>query len=170
MSRKINKELAKKHGAVELPFKDLPITHQVAIAHYMAVDGEAWEVLGTLEKDFEKIRPKNYNDDAKYSRFKKDIIRLLTLSIGEYINKYGKVKFGMCEIPTDICVDLCKKRNPDFEDDYSAFTGKPPNHPTTNRFPCILSSFNDELFQDGWNRFYCYRDRHDATIPCVYFP
>lgn len=173
MSRKLNVALAKKYGAVVIPFKNLPVSHQVAIAHYMAIDGEAWEVLGDLEKNFEKIRPKHYADDKRcqkeHEKFQKEIIRLLTLSIAEYVKKYGKAEFGVCEIPTPICIDLCKKRSPDFEDTYSAFNGKPPDHPLTNRFPCILSSFNDELFEDGWHRFYCYRERKDKTIPCIYF-
>jgi len=175
--------LAKKHGAVVVPFKDLHVSHQVAIAHYMAIDGEAWSVMGNLEKDFEKIRPGNYSNTAKWEKFQKEIIRLLTLSIGEYIKKYGKVKFGMVNLPIKVAKELSFKKCNVYDDDgnrdgFSSFdeyhkwyieNGGIPHHSKANPFPCILSSFNDELFQDGWHRFHRYCQLGMKFIPCVYF-
>ena len=33
----------KEHGAVKLAFRALPVSHQLAMIRYMAVDGEAWD-------------------------------------------------------------------------------------------------------------------------------
>jgi hypothetical protein len=44
-----------------------------------------------------------------------------------------------------------------------------PQYKNEKRWPCILSGFDDEVFEDGWHRFHSYYRSKHMTIPVVYF-
>jgi len=181
-----NIRLAKKYGAKTVAFKNLPQSHQLAIAWYMTIDsdGEAWKVMGKLEEDFEKVRPSDYSNEKKWKKFQEDLKRLLIISLPAYVKKYGHIKFGVAEIPTMVLVkEICNRESevPDAVDTIKKYRSwykkdrkdigdtKFSKHPKTNRWPCILSDFDDEVLQDGWHRFFTYAGRGDKKIPCVFY-
>jgi hypothetical protein len=155
MVSKRNKVLVKKYGGQVMSFQSLSLPAQLSIAHYMAIDGEAWEV------------------PADYAR--KPFKALLPWFRG----KYGAKKFGYVEIPTEVLTAEVMKDNEevsrfkDFEEYHRWYAGLPggiPNHPKKDRWPVILSSFEDETLQDGWHRLHTYYHQGAETIPAVYYP
>lgn len=176
-SQNINTNLAKKHGGKSMLFKDLPVEAQRAIIHYMAVDGEAWEVHDILGAAFEKcwkVRGKHpEKEDAiiKQAWRSKSLMRF-------YIEKYGHLKFGYVHIPSSILMYETLRRDyelkkqfsawKDYHDWYKSF-GDMPRHTNKNLWPCILSGFNNEVLEDGHHRFHRYVELGVKKIPCVYY-
>jgi hypothetical protein len=173
-----NIRLAQKHGSKVIPFKHLPLEARYAIIHYMAVDGEAWEVHEELAKAFEKCWKIRGSQPIE----KEQAIVRQTITLPEvvsfYGNKYGDCKFGISSIPTSILKAEVLKR--DYEameafgnwDEYHKWYGENcglPKHKKQYPWFCILSDSNDEVFQDGWHRFHRYTDLGLKEIPCVYY-
>jgi hypothetical protein len=170
-----SKKLAKRYGAVVLPYRDLPRPHQLAIAHYMSIDGEAWDFVNDNWRNhpFWKKNNPSHKDRDEYDAY---IYRVMLRNVSHFVDQYGKVKFGVVEIPTDIMsVEILKNGWPgplvNTVSLYREWIQKHttiPNHPKTKRWPVILDS-TDQLLQDGWHRFHCYLLRGDKTIPAVYY-
>lgn len=146
-------------------YEDLPRPHQLALAHYMAVDGEAWD-------NFFKL-PAGRNS-------KEAICKALAKALPQYVDKYGRVQFGLARLTTPA---LMRSVVGDAEiDSYwhdwrayhqwylNAESGPDVNHPSRNRWPVILSSFDDETLQDGWHRLHCYVRQGARSIPAVFYP
>ena len=164
MMKKLNKQLMKEHGGEIIPFKSLTMPYKLAIAWYMAVDGEAWEL------PFEAFYL------MKENQLKKSIIK----NINIFDKKYGRKKFGVMNIPIEICkhhimtaVDFDGRS---LNDSYTSFADYHTwymkgigveKHTKKNAFPCILSDFDDEFLQDGWHRFHRYVQLKMSSIPCV---
>jgi hypothetical protein len=163
---KRTKKLVHKYGGQAMPYRELPIPAQLAVAHYMALDGEAWEV----PQEVRKWSP---------SKLKKEFDSLLP-----YFRKtYGDQRFGYALIPMEaltsaIIQDPFVTEDIGVFDSYEAFdkwSHTQPGinlvrHPTTNRWPVILSSSDDETLQDGWHRFHTYYHQGAEMIPAVYYP
>jgi len=168
-----NKKLALKYNAKILPFKELPNEACYAIIHYMAVDGEAWEVSDELAKSFEQ----GWNK-LDYRKVQNSHKKAIAKSLKFYTTKYGNLKFGYVNLPTSIAKQECLKRMKETEEEINDFGyyhnwyiqgGEMPKHTNVKKWPCILSSFDDELFQDGWHRFHRYIQLGCKTIPCVFY-
>lgn len=151
-----NKRLIRCFGGEVMPFRDLPVPAQLAIAHYMAVDGEAWKLPPVFEREFRSMLP----------WFRK---------------KYGAKKFGYVEIPMEILTDAIMDDEymaidrPDLRtfDEYHRWyvqKGGIPDHPETGRWPVILSSMDEQTLQDGWHRLHDYYRKGAEVIPAVYYP
>lgn len=180
---KPNLRFAKKHGAKVVPFKKLPLTHQLAIAYYMVIDGEAWNVLGELDLRFEEKRPRDYSKDAQVEKWHAHLIELLRKSMPEYIEEYGHIKFGMVTIPVGAIKEAYLARHNVYQNEDERFPFETfdelhqwylkhcgiPKHPRRNRWPSILSCQDDELLEDGYHRFHSYIEHGYRTIPCVFF-
>jgi hypothetical protein len=174
---KANLKLARKHKARIVKYRDLPTTHQLAITFYMAINGEAWGLSDQLCSAVEETRM-NTDWEIHHRLFKKALRTKGSLSF--YAEQYGNWKFGIVDIPTKVLCKELMRRNKELRQDFKTFkefktwwknnTPERPNHRRTNRWPCILSGFDDEVLEDGWHRFYCYTERGDATIPCVFYP
>ena len=163
--RKVLREFTAKHGGVILPFAMLPKTHQLAIVWYMAVNGEAWEILF----DFDR------KDDCHNTKNKKILEKVLP----EYVKKYGKIKFGVITLSTALCKRMLMQER-EVKQDWKNFdayhkwyqdcSGN-PTHKRKNPWPCILGSdFKNEFIEDGWHRFHRYVQLKMLSIPCVYYP
>lgn len=162
MASKRNKALIKKYGGEVMPYQSLPLPAQLAVAHYMAIDGEAWKFPEGTE-------------NWSVAKVKKELPGLLPYFRG----KYGKKRFGYVEIPTEALVAEVMKdeeagaRFPDFDQYHEWYIRMPggiPNHPKKNRWPVILSSFEEETLQDGWHRLHTYYSQGADVIPAVYYP
>jgi len=156
--------LAKTFGGKIMLYKDLPIPAQLAIAHYMAIDGEAWALPELVTHVWSTRKIKSH----------------LPKMLPYFRAKYGKTKFGYVHIPMEALIDsIVNDENfvaiEQSEDDFRARLGKSsvgfriPNHPTTNRWPIILSSNDYETIQDGWHRLGAYYKQVLAPVPAVYY-
>jgi hypothetical protein len=153
------KKLMNQYGGEIVPFKNLTTPYKLAIAWYMSVDGTAWEL------PFESF----YLDD---NTLKKSFIK----NINMFDKEYGKVKFGVIDIPIDVCklkvLERMEDRNKfkNFEEYHKWYLGVgKESHSIKNAWPCILSDFDDEFFQDGWHRFHRYVQLKMPSIPCIVY-
>jgi hypothetical protein len=155
--------LIKKHNGKVLKFRQLPREAKYAMAYYMSVDGEAWNISDKVET----VSYKNYN--------KNNCLELVSLAIKDYIGfytrRYGDEKFGYVNIPTSEFLDLFGSLRNIYDNriirqhreeiwpvilDFNAWDEK--NHP------------NDiTIIQDGWRRFYDYVAMKIKMIPCLYY-
>lgn len=156
-----NKKLAAKYGGRVLPYRRLTTPAQLAIAHYMAVDGDAWPL--PTEWSVQKI--------------KRNLRKLLS----NFRSKYGHVKFGyvvlpMKELAKAIMKDIANAgelKNWKTFDDFHNWSVKReplPRHSRRDRWPVILSGHNNETMQDGWHRLHDYYRQGAAEVPAVYYP
>jgi hypothetical protein len=124
-----------------MPFRDLPVPAQLAMAHYMAIDGEAWQLPEGTES-------------WSVSKLKKELPRLLPY----FRRAYGDKHFGYVTIPMEALKesilqdDIFHQHGIDSFEAYDKWLHGQPGfwsakHPTTRRWPVILSSYNDETLQ-----------------------
>ncbi len=152
-----------QHGYSVVPFEALDLPHKLAIAHYMAIDGEAWS--DALPSGF--WRP----TDAEKRR-------VLTDCMPRFDELYGDVRFGVALLPSQAVRDAIMQTvelAQDFAswDDYHAWytaAGDMPEHGPSDRWPVLLADHEGEALQDGWHRVHCYLARGDADIPAVFYP
>lgn len=150
-----------------MPFRELSAPARLAIAQYMAVDGEAWNLPHELHP--------YATSAAKIKREFRSMLPWLT-------KKYGSERFGYVEIPMDVLTEavmddeLMKTDMPNMQtfDQYHkwyAAKGRMPSHPTTDLWPVILSSdYEEETLQDGWHRLHDYYRKGVEDVPAVYYP
>lgn len=140
----------------ELPFRELPLEAQMAVAQYFGVDGEAWP---------EPVYP------------------VTREQLPGLVKTYGDVVFGYVEVPLDALTaevmeddDLKDAFGSDFEAYHSWYMndagpkfspGKKGKY-KSDRWPVFLSCYDDETLQDGWHRFHCYYARGVTLVPCLY--
>jgi hypothetical protein len=146
-------------------YADLARPHQLALAHYMAVDGEAWESLLKL--------PAGRNSPRA-------IRKALAKALPEYVTRYGPVQFGVAMLKaTDVIKSVAGDTEiaedwPDWKAYHQWYCGQDSgpavDHPRRNRWPVILSTFDDETLQDGWHRLHCYIRQGARKIPVVFYP
>ena len=143
-----------------LAFHELSPEYQLAIAHYMAIDGEAWDCL--FSEEIARIQSP---------------VAALRDALRTYVCEYGDTRWGLVELPADslkaaIMADIEIKSDFETWDAYAAWycKGVVPTHPLSERWPVILSSDDEETLRDGWHRCHCYMRRGDSTIPAVFYP
>jgi hypothetical protein len=154
MSSPRNRRLIRKYGGEVIPYRDLSLPAQKAVAHYMAIDGEAWE----LPEGFE--------------------LKHFPESIPWFVERYGDVLFGYVEIPMKELTktvlqdpELVDEGIKTFEQYHEWYMRTPmPDHPKKNLWPVILSSDDYETLQDGWHRFHDYYRKGIKVVPAVYYP
>lgn len=158
MLSKRNRALVREFGGRVMAFRSLPRPAQLSIAHYMAIDGEAWGL------------PDDY---APHTVSVQKFPSMLPF----FIKKHGSKKFGYIEIPTDVLIDMVMQdegmdRFGNFEEYHRWYVsqGHMPEHAPRSRWPVILSSEDDETLQDGWHRFHDYVRQGARMIPAVYYP
>lgn len=175
---KNNIKMIKKYGAKIVCYSDLPQAHQLAIARWMTIDCESWPMLGKLAEEAESVRATDYRDPKKWDKYMKDLNNLLKQSIHLYARKYANKKISIVEIPTVVIKKEMMKRSEDLEEAFSnwdeyhrwyAKNNRVPNHSDKDRWPCILSGFNDEVVEDGVHRLHCYIKQGVKKIPCVFY-
>jgi len=188
-NRRIILELIRDHGGAVMPFSQLPTAAQLSMSHYMAVNGEAWELPAEVEEAYfncsqqwqarslEAIgRGESTLDehDAIYRPAKQAFITALPF----FIKKYGERKFGLVTVPTVALIAAhlqLHRDDDDFPGDFDAYHKWFMDHCGTEDhgvsvWPVILDSTGDALLQDGWHRFHSYVERKLEQIPCLYCP
>lgn len=137
------------------PFRDLPTSHQLAIAFYMSVDGCAWELL--------------IDDEIANIPFE------LEKALPEYVRRYGDIAWNVACLPVErvIAAVLADEGLADsFKswDEYATWYARAtelPNHSKENRWPVILSEDDYETIRDGWHRFHSYVRAGCTHVPVV---
>lgn len=115
-----NRALVSKYGGRIMQFQDLPVPAQLAIAYYMAMDGEAWPWSGESKPTLK--------DHLPYFR-----------------KQWGHVRFGIVELPmqalvSEITKDADVAGFESFEKYHKWYVSAPmPKHKHTERWPVILS-------------------------------
>ena len=179
-SRRVCRPQAKlirdNHGEMRR-FQDLPQESQLAMLHYMAIDGEAWEITDGLESVIDHHQ--------SYLRGGWPSLRsmgkwngALATELPFYVNKYGRRWFGY--IANLRIADLCDAVMQDddmeeFSRDFTAYhlwymQNAEKNPAPDPCWPVILSGFPNETLQDGWNRFHQYVERGLKNCRALWYP
>lgn len=140
----------------QICFRDLPLSHQLAVVHWMAVDGEAWDVL--------------------FEDFPGELKEQLQASMPLYVAQYGDQQWGVVDVPAE-AIKAAIMQDPEIADDHSTWesyhqwyleASDVEDHGRSNRWPVILSSDNEETIMDGWHRLHSYMRAGDATVPALF--
>ena len=170
-----NARLIRENDGQVFEYKDLPRTAQLAIAQYMAIDGEAWEVEPHLDRIFHSpwmgSSPKNIDYKRRETRIKKTLEKYLHW----YIEQYGHERYGLVYIPTQQLIgavtETCRQDDPAFEfQDCIKYRSKSEEKHNFCEWASILSCFPDETLQDGWTRFFNGVRAGKEKIECVWYP
>jgi len=178
-----------------LPFRDLPKPYQMAIAWYMAANGEAWTDVDYLGDAEPPPRPYETMPHAEWEKLSRDeqsrlanewhrswdatVKERIEAALPEFCEHYGDVPFGVASIPTEAAKasvmqgeDVVSDWDGDWDRYHAWYIGHSdmPDHGRTDRWPCVMSSYETETFQDGWHRFHSYCRAGDADIPVVFYP
>lgn len=164
-TEKYLKSLIGRNGGEVMPFRNLPIPAQAAMAWYMSLDGVAWKQAPGLPKH---IRGLNEH-----------VVKALPW----YRKHYGSQRFGYVEIPTeemleaiwDLTEDDWKAQHGDVISWHEWFMDRvgTAGHGRHDRWPVILSSVNMPIggvIQDGWHRLNDYISQGARVIPALYYP
>lgn len=171
--------LALREGGQILSFEELPEEAQLALARYMSLDGEAWEVPPALEAEFDEI---GMNFGYNHPEGRQQTAAALRDAIPSYIARYGDFEIGYhpC-IPTEKLMNAMMiqlEEDPmvppmtleEFHEWYLNSSGVIEEHDVTKPlWPVILSSFDDEVLQDGAHRFHHYVNMGVSCIPALYY-
>ena len=166
-----NSKIIDNNKGKVLKFKDLPKPAQCALAYYMAIDGEAWELEPNIEDFLDDFWATHNNQNTQhYNECCAKLKTLIEKNIQFYIDEYGNEKFGYVEVPTNELVESVNF-DKNIAVDWNTLIGyrRNPSHNLTD-WPSILSGFHDETFEDGWNRFFNAIDANKQIHPCVWFP
>lgn len=170
-------KLIDAHNGRIVLYRDLTIESQMAIAHYMAIDGEAWDTTRELENAFEKHRSRFPSAKATASKLAtKAWAETFAKFIPYYVKKYGHLDFGYVEIPTTVLCDTILKHNPDLKEYFSftsyhkTYDARGYKHQATSDKPWPVILHCEDILQDGWNRFHQYVKRKLPTVPAVWYP
>jgi len=156
--------LIKTYGGHQVPYAELSAPAQLAIAHYMAIDGEAW---GLPE----------WAADPSVSV--KTLQRRLSEMLPYFRAHHGKLPFGYVEIPMH-ALEATMMQDQDIGRDFPDFksyhrwfarsAGRMARHVTRSPWPVILDTSNpEETLQDGSHRLHRYHDLGFKTVPAVYY-
>jgi len=180
-------------------FKDLPEEAQLAIVHYMGVDGEAWDlerfgVFEGLVNTEEKLNTARkylshhrFDDDfeqyvAAHNQNAQTIVDNLKKALPEIVKGKADSEYGLVTVPTKDLIDAWAEIDSDavqdFSGDFDAYHAWYQSHRgESNRgggdnptWPVILSDFEDEILQDGWHRFHQYIANGAKKIACLWYP
>lgn len=138
-------------------FADLPVSHQMSIIWFKAVDGQAWDGV----------------DLSPYHDLKQALYALLP----RYEDLYGNVLVGMTFLDTS-AIQAAVMCDPDIAETFACWEeyhsryvlGGVPEHSQKDRWPVILSDDDEETLRDGWHRFHSYVRDGASVVPAVFFP
>ncbi len=163
-------------------FAELPEAAQLALAHYMSIDGEdgiggeAWDIPVVLADEMEEIWL-DHQGDVERERLQKEALRD---ALPYYIAQYGNFQIGYhpCIPTADLIAAVMNhpELHEEFEnwasyhDWYVKHSAMPKYDVGRELWPVILSSlWDDETLLDGWHRFHHYVRSGVKCIPALYY-
>lgn len=158
-------------------YRDLPVPFQMAMAWYMAVNGEAWDDIIDHD-DVEMPDGVETSDDPRWHEIYRQVV---SDHLPKFVNHYGGMEFGVATWATEALIvsisgdETFKEDGVDLDGTRKWFQKPVENYhatsyPEQGRWPVIMSSFEDETFQDGWHRFHVYVANGHTDIPVIFFP
>ena len=170
-------------------FDELSREAQLAIAHYMGIDGEAWD-LELIVPGFYDGFPEVEGDEpegrmASYQRRLDAMSTRLADHLEAIVAAKADSEYGYLTAPMQAVIDRWGEIDSDAVQDYNGdfdayhewYQGRGEGSDTRvhNRvpqptWPAILSSFDDELLQDGWNRFHSYVENGAEQMALLWYP
>lgn len=142
-------------------YSEMPETHQLAIAHYMSVDGAAWAY------DHPEFEDWIWGEGTPYDpQMRQKMLADLHAFLPRFVRHFGNEQFGMATVSCKELHEVIMKVNPHFnEDDVVRSKRGAYDTPT---WPSILVDSN-EILQDGWTRFYDRISLGIETTPVVWY-
>ena len=167
LTHPVFRQLFRKHTYERVPFANLPEEFQLAMAHYMSVDGAAWAV----EEDWSDWKwGEGGPDPIRQSALRNDVMTDLRRFMFRFVDHFGNIEFGVVNLPTESLMQAIRDIDDGF---YSGLTfGKRDAEkweyeiPT---WPVILSSAHNDILQDGWTRFGRYYELGVEFTPCIFY-
>ena len=188
-NRRIICDLIRDHCGVVMPFSQLPAAAQLAMAYYMSVNGEAWELQAEVEEAYfncsqqwqaRSIEAESMGETAigEHDAIYRPAKVAFTAALPFFVENYGGREFGLVTVPIAALIAAhlqLHREDDDFPGDFDAYHAWFLNHCGTEDhgdsvWPVILDSTGDALLQDGWHRFHSYVERKLEQIPCLYYP
>lgn len=156
-------------------FAELPEAAQLALAHYMSIDREAWDIPIVLADEMDEIwlgRPVQEDIESQETLQKEAFRNALPF----YIAEYGDFQIGYhpCIPTTDLIASVMNDSDSfenwaSYHDWYLKRSAMPEHELDKELWPVILSSWEDETLQDGWHRFHHYVRSGVKCIPALYY-
>jgi hypothetical protein len=168
-NRRIICRLQREYGGQVIPYRDLPRPAQLAMAYFMAIDGQVWRTPDWFDAKWNKVYPDEIACRKVFER-----------ALPHFIRRHGLRKFGYVVIPMNVLEDavMACSHDEDFPDNFAEYHRRytqigngmnyRPSYNRRNPWPVILDSTGNELFKDGWHRFHRYVDLGLLTVPCLY--
>lgn len=145
-------------------FKDLPKPYQYAIIHYMAFDGEAWDLPEGYDEEA-NAESRDWFEDQKFNR------AYIKKNVKYWADKYCDATFGMLPLSKGDTLKALKELHSEALNNMDELDGDNLADPKyyNEKWPVILSSFDDEFIEDGWHRLSVYLRSTMRKIPAIYY-
>lgn len=177
-----HERLIREHRGKIHQFRQLPPEAQLALAHYMGVEGVAWDFSGFVS--FDGVENPHGREPAERERILENNSRRLVAAITEalphIVDRYGDSEYGLVEAPTEELIRDIWESYPDIREEHADFAEYHAWYLQTAKgyrvwygqptWPCLLSGFPGETFHDGWHRFHAYVASGATMIPCLWYP
>jgi hypothetical protein len=164
------------------PFAALAMSHKLAMAHYMSIDGEAWNTP-ELEEAYVSMVPRLSPIASNWRTVKMRQVQALEAAMPSLVTAYGDIEFGVFEASPHAIAqfivrdEAVKETFRGSAEAWLAMYRRPargkdalPDHPRQDPWPVIMSSHAEETLQDGWKRFGSYSKSGFDTIPAIFYP
>lgn len=176
MSSHENNDVLLASGFSISQFRDLPRTHQLALVHYLALDGEAWEWPAAMETEFQNWISENKG--ITNERQDAALRRIMVDHIDDFVMVHGDMEIGVAVVDMKVVKQHVLSVDPDIGDHgswdayHTWYTsgGGVPSYSDSDRWPCVLSGMDNEAFEDGWHRLHSYAAAGHADLPVIFFP
>lgn len=133
-----------------LAFRDLQLSHQLAIAHYMTLDGDAeGETPASLEA----------------------LLSAHLLHHGD--DEWGVLNVAAERLKQSVMADEDRASGNESWEQYAAAycaAGDVPHYDSDDRWPVLLSADNYETLLDGWHRMHSYMRSGAVDVPAIFAP
>lgn len=150
-------------------YKDLTPPYQKAIAHYMAVDGQAWPFHGG-DGSY------GFGNELNGDRYWAD-------HLDTYVTEFATVRFGVVDVPMRELAAAVMSVNEDISDgwpdwetyhawyrtDSAGEVGRGVPESSTETWPVVLDRDFDAVLDDGWHRLHHYYAAGLDVVPAVYY-
>jgi hypothetical protein len=164
------RELIERHGGRVLPFRALPLAHQMAIAQYCSIAGVSWNAPLEL-----------WSWISRHKGKRAPLAEELARHMHYYVQEHGEQRFGVVDLPTAELLPRIMEgyQLAPFRGEWSAYHawytsfGSTPDHDVTRPLWPVWLAIDHrdrEALEDGWHRLHDYVRKGLQLIPGVYTP
>ncbi len=162
--------LIERHGGRVLPYRVLPLAHQMAIAQYCSIAEVSWNAPLEL-----------WSWLSRHKGTRAPLAAELAKHMPWFLDRYGEEVFGEVSIPTTELLPRIMQgfQVGGFHGDWKTYHnwymsfGTTPDHDITKPlWPVWLAidHRDNEALDDGWHRLHDYVRKGVRVIPSVYTP